>query len=238
MKIINNKRAILLCIICSFIYGIGVGKYHIFPSDEILEIKGLLFHDEPKIRTSSHSYYLDKKSFFELNAQASYDVVFIGDSITDRAEWSDLFPGIKISNRGISGDTTTGVLNRMDTIINSNVSKAFIMLGINDVGNISVDTIFSNYVKIIEILINEKITVFIQSTLFTDGRDRDNNIVKDLNNRLVEWSKANDVQFIDLNIKLSVNGVLDEQLSNDGLHLNGEGYKIWANIIKTYIDSE
>jgi len=232
MKI--NK--IVICIIISFVYGFGVGNYKIFPSAEIEKIKHLLFNDKKQLVTSNHSYYLDKTSFFELNSKPSYDVVFIGDSITDSAEWSDLFPGIKIANRGINGDTTGGVLNRMDSIINSNVSKAFIMLGINDIGHADVDTIFNNYIKIIEILRNERITVFVQSTLFTDGLDRDNNIVNDLNYRLIEWTMLNSVQFIDLNTTLSVDGVLDKSLSNDGLHLNGEGYDKWANIIRPYIN--
>ncbi len=43
-------------------------------------------------------------------------VVFLGDSITQG--WGDnlggSFPGLKVANRGISGDTTRGVLIRLD----------------------------------------------------------------------------------------------------------------------------
>ena len=50
-------------------------------------------------------YYSDKKSFFEVNGSKA-DIVMIGGSIIDRAEWNELFSNISIVNRGISGDTT------------------------------------------------------------------------------------------------------------------------------------
>jgi len=71
-------------------------------------------------------------SFYEQHGNHDYDIVFIGDSLTDSAEWEDLFPSSNIANRGIGGDRTNGVLKRMNSIYSTNASKAFIMLGIND----------------------------------------------------------------------------------------------------------
>jgi len=34
---------------------------------------------------------------------------------------------------------------------------------------------------------------------------------------------------------LSDDGKLDPNLTNDGLHLNGNGYIVWKNIIKDYL---
>jgi lysophospholipase L1-like esterase len=63
-------------------------------------------------------------------------VVFLGDSITQG--WTSLardFPDLKVANRGISGDTTRGVLYRLDADVLSLDPKAVVLLiGTNDVG--------------------------------------------------------------------------------------------------------
>ena len=41
----------------------------------------------------------------------------IGDSHNEGIDWRELFPDVKILNRGISGDTSEGVLNRLDEVI-------------------------------------------------------------------------------------------------------------------------
>ena len=63
-------------------------------------------------------------------------VVFLGDSITEI--WHTLpqaFPDLKIANRGISGDTTRGVLYRLDPDVLALDPKAIVLLiGTNDIG--------------------------------------------------------------------------------------------------------
>ncbi len=55
--------------------------------------------------------------------------VMIGDSLTNYGEWHEIFPETSIVNRGIVGDTTYGVIRRLDSIINTKPDNAFIMLG-------------------------------------------------------------------------------------------------------------
>ncbi len=61
-------------------------------------------------------------------------IVLLGDSITQG--WWDvggLFPNIKIANRGISGDTTRGVLIRLqDDVIRLNPRAVVLLIGTND----------------------------------------------------------------------------------------------------------
>ena len=62
-------------------------------------------------------------------------VVFLGDSITQG--WGDniggVFPGVKVANRGISGDTTRGVLIRLkEDVLALNPSAVVILIGTND----------------------------------------------------------------------------------------------------------
>jgi lysophospholipase L1-like esterase len=62
-------------------------------------------------------------------------VVFLGDSITQ--EWGGglgaAFPGVKVANRGISGDTTRGVLLRLeDDVLVLGPAAVVLLIGTND----------------------------------------------------------------------------------------------------------
>jgi lysophospholipase L1-like esterase len=62
-------------------------------------------------------------------------VVFLGDSITQG--WGDrlpaAFPGVKVVNRGISGDTSRGVLIRLDEdVLALNPAAVVLLIGTND----------------------------------------------------------------------------------------------------------
>ena len=78
------------------------------------------------------------------------------------------------------------------------------------------------------------VQLFIQSTLNT-GNIETNKKVEALNNYLVEQSKLLSIQYIDINGKLLENNMLSPKYSNDGLHLNGDGYIIWKKVISPYV---
>ena len=44
------------------------------------------------------------------------DIVFLGNSITFWAEWQELLGNKHIRNRGIPGDTSYGILGRLDEV--------------------------------------------------------------------------------------------------------------------------
>jgi lysophospholipase L1-like esterase len=67
--------------------------------------------------------------------QDQHAVVFLGDSITQG--WGGglgaAFPGVKVANRGISGDTTRGVLVRLqEDVLALNPAAVVILIGTND----------------------------------------------------------------------------------------------------------
>lgn len=183
-------------------------------------------------------YYYDKTSQFKLimnNSQPKY--MMLGDSITDGGLWNELLNRDDVVNRGISGDVTLGVLNRMDSV-QSSLKKAFIMIGINDINReIPMDTVFSNYIEIIKQLQNKNIIPIVQSTLYMGiSRVQNNKKVTKLNNLLMEYCKENKIEFIDLNKILSPNNLLDKNFTNDDLHLNGNGYLLWSKELSKYFN--
>ena len=182
-------------------------------------------------------YYKHRKSQFEmLKNSDKYETMMLGDSITDEGLWDELLENNKVQNRGISGDTTSGVLDRLDSI-NKSIKQVFIMIGVNDImRGKEVDEIYTNYLKIIKTFKDKNIKVYIQSTLFI-GEKRMENFnpkVEELNKRLEKYANENKITFINLNPIFAPQKVLKKEFTSDDLHLNGSAYKLWAKEIKKY----
>jgi len=183
---------------------------------------------------ASSPYYEHKVSQFKLlSDDKTKSIVMLGDSITERGLWSELTNRMDIANRGISGDTTEGVMDRLNNL-NPNFKQCFIMLGINDIlRGEDILNIMKNYKNILNTLRQKNITPYIQSTLYIGSnapylyKQR----VKKLNQFLQRYAKEHKLVYIDLNKSLAPNSYLKQNYSLDGLHLNGEGYLIWKNII-------
>ncbi len=234
---LNKFRVIAVCagMLFSFIYGMISIQYKVFPFEQMKAIKNIV---SPKPKPKYSDYFYHKKSFFEQNGTRNYDVVFIGDSITDGAEWQDLFPSMKIANRGIDGDRTDGILKRLDSIYSTSADRAFIMVGVNDFGlDMRVDEVFENYRTIVNKLSEQGMKVYIQSTIFTGKRLEERNIkIIALNKKLELLAKQKDsITYIDLNAGLAKGSLLNPMYSRDGVHLNGEGYTAWKGIISQYV---
>lgn len=221
--------AIVLCG-ASMLYGAASVKYNLFPYKQVVALK------EVKNKEERQPYYLDRKDFFEAHGKQA-DIVMVGDSITDRAEWSELLGHPSIANRGINSDTTGGVLERISSIQSVQAKKAFIMIGINDIAKgRSSNYIFDNYVKIIEQLQSTGTTPFIQSTLLAGADQHNYNpTVIELNALLADYASRKGVAFINLNTVLSKDNLLKEEYTTDGVHLKSGGYTEWAKILKPYL---
>jgi len=79
-------------------------------------------------------------------------VVFLGDSITQG--WGDRlaknFPGLAVSNRGISGDTSRGVLIRLaDDVLNLKPRAVVLLIGTNDLEEGATPGVIAGNVKLI-----------------------------------------------------------------------------------------
>ena len=183
-------------------------------------------------------YYKHKKSQFEvLSMNEKFTTMMLGDSITDEGLWDELLNNDTIENRGISGDTTDGVLERLNPM-GKNIEKVFIMIGVNDImRGKSVDEIYSNYLKIIQFFKEKKIKIHIQSTLYIgESRKADfNPKVEELNKRLEKYASENKITFINLNPIFAPNKVLKKEFTFDDLHLNGSAYKLWSQEIKLFL---
>lgn len=70
-----------------------------------------------------------QKAFDTTKSKDKDAVVFLGDSLTEQAPLAKLFPDIRTANRGVSGDTTRGMLCRLEDNVLDLVPRAVVVLG-------------------------------------------------------------------------------------------------------------
>lgn len=170
------------------------------------------------------------------------DIIFLGNSINDGSEWYELFNDIRVKNRGISGDITTGILHRLKEVTSRKPAKVFLMIGINDLGRgVSPDSVVKNILLINDYILQESpITkVYIESILpvnasfgkFPGQVSKGAQVVR--SNELLKAAAARHrFEYIDLHSKfVDAQGLLDAKYTNDGLHLTGAGYQHWRHLI-------
>lgn len=194
------------------------------------------------------NYYYQRVSLFELLPITSNDIVFLGNSITDGAEWAEIFNMPNVKNRGISGDITTGVYERLDVILKGQPKKIFLLIGINDINrkNSVADSVFKNITKIAEKIRQQspKTTLYIQSIFpedFNDERFKNNKEkIISINKNLEDYCLQNKLTYIDLYSKLITpdGSTINSEYSNDGLHLMGSGYMVWKATIEPFVKSK
>lgn len=185
------------------------------------------------------------------------DIVFLGNSLTEGGNWSALFPKIsaklakknaRFVNRGIIGDDAPGIFDRLYQIIPYQPAKIFLLVGVNDISHhLKVDSIANAIFKIVyEIRAKSPETkLYIQTLLpINESFKRYKNLngkthaVAELNEIIKRRAKKERVCCVDLNPNFGSKAnseVLDTSITTDGLHLNSDGYKIWAKLLKKYM---
>ena len=194
---------------------------------------GVWFNRDVIIGLVLAQMYAAKVSFFDSYPLAGTDVVMLGDSITEGGEWAEIFPGLPIKNRGIPGDTTTGVLARLDSIIDAKPAAIFLKIGTNDLTmGPERDVSYQQYRQILStIQANSPGTrIYVQSVLprAVDLRDE----VEAYNLEIRAMASELGVTYIDLYPAfLASDGSMRDELSYDEVHLTGEGYRVWQSLL-------
>ncbi len=167
-------------------------------------------------------------------------LVFLGDSITQG--WPKLegyFPGVKIANRGISGDTTRGMLIRLkEDVLALKPSGVVMLMGTNDLEELAEpETISKNVTSIIRELKAQNSQMPIVLCLIfpsSESKKRPTDKIQ-ATNKLLAQSVRGDPQIIVLDtFKLYANETGDANASEfpDLLHLNDAGYNKWAAALR------
>lgn len=207
-------------------------------------------------RTDMQKYYDNKcQSFLIQNANsAKGQIVFIGDSITDMYVLDDHYADLPLAcyNRGIGGDTTSGVLNRLDvSVFDVEPSTVVLMIGTNDInGGLDEKGILERYSKIIDEIYSTlpDVKLYCMSIIPQNSQieeystinlsDTTERILK-INPKIRQIAEEKGAKYLDLFPLLAdENNHLISEYSDDGLHLNYKGLSVWTALIKPYLSGE
>ena len=192
------------------------------------------------------TFYVQRTSLFSKLTITPKDIVFIGNSITNGTEWNELFPRKHVKNRGISGDTSEGVYDRLAPIVKGKPAKIFILIGINDISrDVKVEDIVLNMKRIVKEIQKKspKTKNYIQSILPVNpdfgmfkGHEKPQ-LIKEINQHYQNIAQEYKVNYIDLYSHFLEKGTdkMNKNYTNDGLHLLGEGYLLWREVVKPYL---
>jgi len=191
--------------------------------------------------------YHDDNAKVVAPAKGEKRVVFMGDSITDGWDSPNnggFFPGKPYINRGISGQTTPQMLIRFrDDVIDLDPQAVVILAGTNDIagntGPTTLEAIEDNLTSMAELARGKGMRVILSSLLpvsdyeIRDGKQiiqtvrRPPEQIKALNQWLKQYAERNHLTYLDYySAMVDEKGFLKDELSNDGLHPNAEGYKV------------
>lgn len=197
-------------------------------------------------QTNQDPYYARRATLFEQLPVGKKDIIMLGNSLTDGAEWNELMRNSHVKNRGIIGDIVQGYYERMEPILKGQPKKIFIMGGVNDVSHdVSGDSIARAMEKLIVLIKTQspRTQIYLQSMLpfnnevrlwrLLEGREH---VVVEGNRALEQVARRQRVTWIDLyTLFVDDNGRLKAEYTNDGLHLMGPAYLIWRDALKPYL---
>lgn len=168
-------------------------------------------------------------------------VVLLGDSLTDNYPVNECFLNIpyKVYNRGIGGDTTEGLVKRLnESVFELEPSVVVLLIGINDFAMLPNTTSeflasrIDNLIKQIKYKLPK--TKIILEAIYPINKsknpkidhpsvdNKDNQIINETNELL---KKIEEIKFLDLSSVLKdENGELNIEHTREGLHLNANGY--------------
>ena len=173
----------------------------------------------------------DKYSDYEV------DVVFLGDSLTDGYNLKLYYPDYVVSNRGIGGETTHGLEERLKVSAYDLKPKVVVML----IGGNNLNTMFENYEDILiglkDNLPNTKVILISLTAMGKDWGHK--NEIACLNNVKIKLlAEKYDYTFVDLFTPLfDINiGEVYSDYTTDGAHFTSKGYEVVTSVVKPVID--
>jgi lysophospholipase L1-like esterase len=189
------------------------------------------------------THYIERIAEFKANPLQFGDIVMVGNSITEQGgNWGHRFNNRKVKNRGISGDVTAGVINRLAEIYYYKPKKVFIKIGINDLfhNELTPEYVANNIKSIVyKIHLESPITkIYVQTILPTANNTSLKAKIATTNSILKAMPPADYLQIIDLHSRFAdQNDLMIGSYTNDGLHLTELGYLAWQNYIIEFVNN-
>jgi lysophospholipase L1-like esterase len=189
------------------------------------------------------------EGFLAIAKKGDIDVLLMGDSITDgwrnagKAVFEKHFTPLKTANFGIGGDTTQGVLWRMDNgeLEGYTPKLMMLMIGTNNIGGgKNVGNTPEDIAVAIIVIVDRFRAKFPQGKVLLLGvfprnvspTSSQRIAVNNINKIISRCDDGKFVRYLDIGDKfLDPDGTLPKSIMPDALHPNLRGYEIWAEAV-------
>lgn len=186
--------------------------------------------------------YDHRRSLYEQLPADSATIVLLGNSLTAQGSWSELLGMSEVRNRGIPGDQITGVLARLATVERLKPHTIALMIGVNDLLFRSPEQTLKLYERLMDSIQAQlpEAELLLQSVLPVNNRVRNTRIrnedIDALNRGIKALAAQRQLHWIDVRPVVSdAQGRLSASFTHDGIHLNGLGYRRWADVLRPYL---
>ena len=176
----------------------------------------------------------------ELYADYEVDVAFLGDSLTHLYDVQAYYPQYLVCNRGIGGDTTFDLENRLQASVYDLKPKVAVML----IGANNFETMFDNYERILmgldQHLPNTKIILLSLTSMGGKWWGEKNHIAAYNNVKIKKLAEKYEYAFVDLYSPLMnlETGEIYPEYTVDGGHLTAQGYEVLTAEITPEIERQ
>lgn len=189
------------------------------------------------VESTTSETYESRMALFEAQHISPGSKMIIGDSITNG--WPDNLMPDGFINRGISGDTTVGVLNRLHFHIKEKPAAIALFIGVNDIFNGFYGLTADNYRQMIERIWRElpDTRIYIISILPLEN-SLENKIVVQVNDKIKKVAESYGIPWLNAHDFFEKNGVaITGYYRSDGIHPNQTGYQVLHDTMTPLIDS-
>lgn len=213
-------------------------------------ISGLGFFTQKNTVKASKNENIELKNNVEPEKKKE-QYLFLGDSIFEQYNVVEFFKGYDVINSGVSGATTTQVLENLDTrVFKYNPTTIFLLIGTNDLSiEVKEEKVAENIKEIVE-KIKEKlpdVKINILSIFPINNTNNEkiinkyfetksNENINKTNDLIKEYCKENDIEYIDMT-KVLKDDEENLRLSYtiEGLHITDLGYHFITNELLKYM---
>jgi len=192
-------------------------------------------------RQFMRAYYEAKIALYEDENQKyapfEVDVAFLGDSLTDGYDLAHYYPQYVTANRGIGGDTTFGLYDRLRVSAYDLQPKVVVML----IGANNFDTMFENYEDIVKGLrenLPETKVVLLSLTSMSGEWGKNNQKAAYNNAKIKLVAEKYGCAFVDLYTPLMnlATGEIFPEYTTDGGHLTAAGYQVFTDTLTPVLE--
>lgn len=200
-------------------------------------------NDDKDLEQAILQYRAEKFAIYqeenERYADYEVDVAFLGDSLTDGYDVKKYYPQYLVSNRGIGGETSIGLEERMKLSLYDLKPKVSVML----IGANNMSSMFDNYEKLLKGFLqnvpNTKI-VILSLTSMSKEWGKKNQLAAYNNVKIKMLAEKYSFEFVDLYSALLnlETGEIYAEYTTDGGHLTPLGYEVLTAKITPAIEKQ